>query len=83
MLTTVLLIIVKNRKHLTCSTVLFWAPINELIIQCLAPAPVLLHLENRRKYNLPFRIVEKTKDRHGACLALSWCFVVIQLLSHI
>ena len=59
-----------------------WVPVNELIIQCLAPAPVLLHLENRRKYNLPVRIMEKTKDRHGACLALSWCSVV-QLLSHV
>ena len=60
-----------------------WVPIDELIIQCLAPPPVLLHLENRRKYNLPFRIMEKSKDGHGACLALSWYSVVVQLLSHV
>lgn len=75
MFITVLLITVKNHKHPACSTCIVWVPINKLIIQCLAPAPVLLYLENRIKYDLPFRIMMKTKDKNRACLAHSWCLV--------
>lgn len=56
-----------------------WVPARESVIPRLAPASLLLCLENGRKYDAPFGVMGKTGDKGDkkqSCLAYSWCLAV-------